>query len=181
MLPALEAIQVIGDSTVIDKRSNGTARFGGEVEEVQCLALSSSNDRKRAVWWDESGKAVEECASFGVRVAGDVEELESEQQDVGERSLFDVPDRLQAVPRGRGEPRVILDVLVRSGGPMSLGCDGRGDLQGRRMRVRLCPEGCTAAGVAEGQRERQATIRQRYGLEPVEKGDRVGRGRRGSR
>ena len=84
-LSALQAVEVTDDRTVIEKSSHGTARLGGEVEQVQRLALGSSDDRKRAVRGDEPGKALEDRAGFGVQVAGSVEELETKRSSAGGR------------------------------------------------------------------------------------------------
>ena len=77
------------------------------------------------------------------------------------------PDGVETVAGGAVEPRVLGDRLVVGGDAVRHRRDHRGDLQRGRMRVGARPERRAARRVRDGQRERQAAVRQRHRRQPV--------------
>jgi len=101
----------------------------GEVERVHHLVLGAPLDAQPAVGGDVAAEMSEEVAGLGMAVVHGVEEVDREGEHVGERSLVDRRDGVQAVAGGPLQPGVCGDGWVVGCDAVGGGRDRSGDLQ----------------------------------------------------
>ncbi|CAM2761194.1 hypothetical protein SKPI104516_02155 [Skermania piniformis] len=122
-----QAIEVSSHGVGIDELSDWASRFGRKVEKVKRLPFSTPDDRNRAIGGHILAQAAQEFMGVWMGVGGRVEESKCERQDVGERGLVNLGDRVEAVARHPRQPGMRPRLLVKPGDAVRLrgnsGCD----------------------------------------------------------